>query len=365
MSGYMAWAKTRSQARRNLATSGVLPLPLAELGAQLADLELTGPSFYGYEPLQRALAEKCGAPPECVVAAVGTTLANLLSMAALVGPGDHVVLELPVYEPLLDLTRFLGAEVDFFPRRAEDGFRVDPAAVAAKLRPATRLVVLTSLHNPSGARVDEAALRELGALARGVGARVLVDEVYLELDWVLGDRSRPPASAFHLGSEFVVTSSLTKAYGLSGLRCGWILAEPELTRRMWELYDLVIGTAAHAAERLSVVALARLGPIADRAAALLRRNRALLDAFLDSPVARRELDVARPGPSTVVFPRWRRGDVEPLCVLLRERFETTVVPGRFFGLADHFRLGIGGETEALRQGLERLGAGLEELGRGA
>src|SRR5205823_10456568 len=103
-----------------------------------------------------------------------------------------------------------------------------------------------------------------GEIARGVGARVLVDEVYLEALF----ESAPP-SAFHLGREFVVTSSLTKAYGLSGIRCGWVLAEPELADCMWKINDLYYATPVHVGELLSVIALDNLDRVANRAKALV------------------------------------------------------------------------------------------------
>jgi aspartate/methionine/tyrosine aminotransferase len=356
----MDWAKTLAQAPFNLAASGVAPYPLRDLGATLEDIELSGPSAYGYEPLQRALAAKCGVPVESVVAAVGTSLANHLAMAAVVEPGDEVLLEHPVYEPLLSLARYLGTRVNRFDRRPEAAYRIEPEQVRRKITARTRLIVLSNLHNPSGALTDEATMKEVGEIARGVGARILVDEVYLEMVWGRGSgQSRRPArSAFHLGKEFIATSSLTKAYGLNGLRCGWILAEPELARRIWRLNDLFVVIPAHAAERLSVVALQHLERIADRARASLERNRALLDRFLDS---RHDLQAPRPGFGTIVFPRWSGGDVERLCVLLRDKYEVTVVPGKFFGMPDHFRIGIGGETEVLKAGLGRLAAALDDL----
>jgi len=220
--------------------------------------------------------------------------------------------------------------------------------------PATRLVVLSNLHNPSGALTDEPTLQRLGEIARAAGARVLVDEVYLEC--VL---DRPWRSSAQLGPQFVVTSSLTKAYGLSGLRCGWILAEAELAQRIWRLNDLFGVNQPHPTERLSLIALANLDRVAARSRALLARNHSLLDAFLD---ARPELDTARPEHGTIVFPRWASGDAERLCAVLRERFETSVVPGSFFGRPDHFRIAIGGPSAALEEGLRRVGQALRELG---
>jgi aspartate/methionine/tyrosine aminotransferase len=354
-SEYIEWAKTQSQARFSLATSGVMHYPIADLPVRLEDIELSGPSLYGYEPLQHALAAKCGVAPENVVAAAGTSMANFLAMATILEPGDEVLIERPAYDPLVSTAAYLGASVNRFERRFEDGFRIDPLAVKRAVTTRTRLIVLTNMHNPSGALVDNETLRQVGEIARRAGARVLVDEVYLEALF-----HQPPSSAFHLGNEFVTTTSLTKAYGLSGLRCGWVLTEPALAKKMWRLNDLFGNIPAHPAERLSVIALKNLDIIAARAIALLDKNRPLLDQFLDS---REDLQAVRPGVGTVVAPRLRRGSVDELCALLREKYETSVVPGRFFEMPDHIRIGIGCETEMLAGGLERLGEALDELGK--
>jgi hypothetical protein len=356
---YLEWAKTRSIAAFPLATSGILSLPFSELGATAADLELTADPSYGYPPLQEALAARTGAPPACVVAALGTSQANHLAMAAALRPGDEVVIEHPVYEPLIAVASRLGARVRTFARPAAEGFAIDPDRVRAAVTGRTRLIVVTRLHNPTGATIPDETLRALGAIARASGARVLVDEVYREMEWVEGDRGGAgPRPAFLLGEEFITTSSLTKAYGLGGIRCGWALAAPPLARRMWWLLDLTIGCAAHPAERLAVVALANLERIADRARAILNANRPRLVSFLAS---RGDLETVLPPCGTVVFPRWRGGDVEPLCALLRERWQTTIVPGRCFGAPDHFRLGIGGDPVVVAEGLERLGTALDAL----
>src|SRR5205085_189667 len=263
-----------------------------------------------------------------------------------------VIVEQPAYDPLLAVPRYLGATVKRLARRREDDFRVDLGELERLVTSRTRLIVLTNMHNPTGALTHRETLEALGELARGVGARILVDEVYLE---AIFDGARP--FAFQLGREFVTTSSLTKAYGLSGLRCGWILAEPELARRIWRLHDIFGGIPAHPAERLSVVALRHLDRIVARAKALLDANWRVLDQFIDS---RDDLDTFRPPFGTVVSPRLKSGNVEHFCALLREKYETSVVPGRFFEMPEHFRIGIGIPTDILQQGLERLGAALDE-----
>jgi len=360
---YMEWAKTHSHARFNLATSGLIGVSRAEFPLLIEELEVTAPGGYGYAPLQQRLAQHAGVPEDCVVAAAGTSMANHIAMAAVLDPGDEVLLEHPAYGPLLDVAEYLGARVKRFPRRLASGFDIDLDELQRAFSPATRLVVLTNLHNPSGALIPAETLRSIGAIALRAGARVLVDEVYLEM---LFDRAAP--FSFSIGQSlasakenpFIVTTSLTKAYGLSGLRCGWILAAPELARRMWLLNDLFAATAAHPAERMSVMAFDHLGKFRERARSLLTANRALLDAFFDS---RQDLECFRPPAGTVVFPRLTHGDPQAFFKLLREKYETSVVPGEFFEMPQHFRIGIGGETAMLRAGLERLSSALDAFSK--
>jgi aspartate/methionine/tyrosine aminotransferase len=351
-SNYMHWAKTQIPARFNLASSEVPHFRLDRFDIPLSELELDGASRYRYPALREKIASRNGVAPERVVMADGTSMANMLAMAALIAPGDEVLIEHPAYEPMVAAALFLGADVRRF-TRAGPNFRIDPETVEAALTPRTRLIVLTNLHNPTGNLADDAVLRTVGAMAGRVGAHVLVDEVYL-------DAALPTqASAAHLGDAFVTTSSLTKVYGLSGLRCGWILATPDLAERMWRLNELFGNAQGHADERLSCIALDRLGEVAAETPALLARNRALANDFF---AGRDDLQVAPMTNGITAFPRLLRGDVDALHALLRELYDTAVVPGRFFGLADHFRIGIGGPTEVVEAGLERLGAGLDGLG---
>ena len=353
VSRYMAWAKLSSAARFNLAVSGVVDYPLAELPIKMEDLEIGGTGPYGYPPLMERIAAKAGVPQECVLYTLGTSMANFLALSALVRAGDEVLVERPTYDPLLAILDHLGARVTRFERRPDHGFRIGLGELERKITPETCLILVCNLHNPSGVLTDDDLMREVGAMAAKVGARVLVDEVYLEAVF-----DRAWRSAFHLGPNFVVTSSLTKAYGLSGIRCGWVLADPDVVKRMWQIVDFTYGSPVHPAECMAVVALDHLEPIRDRARNLLNTNRALVKEFLQS-----HPEVVC-GPSqygTTVFPRLRKGSAEKFVSLLRERFETSVVPGEFFELPQHFRLGLCGATETLRGGLERMDRALEEF----
>src|SRR5712692_6790073 len=297
-STYMQWAKTRPKVKYDLALSGILNLPFTDLEASIDDLDLNGDNAYGYGTLTDGLASHCGVSRERVVTiSGGTSMANHLAMAAALEHGDEVLIEQPIYEPILAVAQYFGAEIKRFPRSFENNFRVDVDAIARQITERTRLIVLTNLHNPSSTLVDEETLRRIGELARSVGARVLVDEVYLEAMF-----EAAPRSSVHLGPEFIATSSLTKGYGLSGLRCGWILAEPDLAQRMRLLNDIFGAIGPQPAERLSVVALAKLPKIIARAKGILETNRAVLSEFFDW---REELQVSRTESGTTSFPRLR------------------------------------------------------------
>jgi aspartate/methionine/tyrosine aminotransferase len=357
-SDYLRWVKAQADARPaprfSLMSSGMPHLPLRDLPISLDELELNGPDVY--EPLLEALGGRYGVPVASVFPATGTSMANHLAMAALLEPGDEVVIEHPTYEPLLAVARYLGARVERFSRRAEAGFRVDPDEVARRAGPRTRLIVLTNLHNPSSALIDDETLRRIGEIARRSGARVLVDEVYLDALF-----EPAPRTSFHLGPEFVVTSSLTKVYGLNGLRCGWIFAEPAVVERLWRLNSLFSNINAHPAERLSVIAIRHLARIAERSRAILDANTAALNAFYRS---RADLDVVEHRFGTVSFPRLRSGDADALCTLLREKYETAAVPGRFFEMPAHLRIGLASDPALFAEGLARLGDALDEIGGG-
>jgi aspartate/methionine/tyrosine aminotransferase len=351
-SAYLEWAKLRSKSRYSLTGSDVLHYPFADLNVRLEDLSLDPPGGYGYAPLLERIGSRLGVSPDSVVHAQGTSMANHLAMAALLESGDEVLIEEPAYEPLLMVAQYLGAKIRRFPRSFEAGFQLDPREVERAISPRTRLIVITNLHNPTGVRAPDSALKIVGEIARSLGAHVLVDEVYLESCF-----DSPWKSSFHLGPNFIATSSLTKAYGLTALRCGWILAAPPLAERMWRINDLFGVVPAHPAELLSVVAFDRLPQIAARAKNLLDTNRVLLKSFLDS---RKDLLAIWPEAGAIVFPLLTSGHTDAFIQLLREKYETGVVPGRFFELPDHFRMGVGGATQAVRDALARLAAALDE-----
>ena len=352
-SDYMHWSKTQSRARFNLATSGVAPFPVRELPVDLKNLEINGTNDYGYAPLQQAIAGHYGVDPECVVESAGTSMANHLAMAAIIEPGDEVLIEHPAYGPILDVAYYLQANVRRFPRAEENGWAIDPKEVRRNITPKTRLVVITNLHNPTSALTSEAVLREIGDIARSIGAFVLVDEVYL--DAVYEGTPRP---SFHLGPQFVVTSSLTKVYGVSGLRCGWILAQPDLAWKMRRLNDLYSATPVYPGELLSVAAFQHLNLLREKARRIVDADRQLLRDFLGEQSNICAVWMNWGTTSFVRLSPSRRSNTDRFLEQLRAKFDTSAVPGRFFEMPDHCRIGMGVNTEMFGEGLNRIGRAL-------
>jgi aspartate/methionine/tyrosine aminotransferase len=349
-SEYMQWAKTQSRARFNLATSGVGPFPLREMPFDFASLEINGDNTYGYAPLKNAIARRHSVEPDCIFTTEGTSMANYLALATLLEAGDEVLIEQPAYGLLLDAATYIGASIKRFARTEESGWALDPRAIQRALSPKTKLIVVTNLHNPSSVLTPNATLREIADLAASVGAKLLVDEVYLDAVY----ENTPPTS-FHLAQNILVTSSLTKVYGVSGLRCGWILAQPDLVRAMAQLNNLFAASAAHPAEIISAAAFENLPILLNRARKVVDADRAAMAQFLDSQT---KVSAARTEFGTTCFLRLNEGGADEFLARLRADYETSAVPGRFFEMPNHIRIGMGVNHEMFVEGLRRFGQAL-------
>ncbi len=352
---YMEWVKLKAAAQFELGTSAVPRVELSELPEARDVVGLSDFNLYGYRPLVAQVARRYGVNDNQVLTTQGTSMANYLAYAAVVGAGDEVLIEKPAYEPLLSVAKLLGVGIRRFARPFRQGFQIDMDDLASKLSRKTKLVVLTNLHNPSGVLASDDVLREIGRLAKRVGAFVLVDEVYLDLMF-----ERRPATAVHLGDNFIVTSSLTKAYGLDGLRCGWALANPKLTEEMWRLQDFFGVNGAIPAEKISTLAFENLDRFAERSRRVLETNRPIVDEFMARHAEQLAWVVPDGGP--VCFPRLRLlDDATDFAQRLYKDYSTRVIPGRFFEMERHIRVGFGCNTETLRGGLECLGQALAKI----
>jgi hypothetical protein len=344
-SPYMEWAKSRPKPAFDLAGSNLLACALDDLPGARDAVDLAGESPNGYTPLVEAIAARYGVETENVATAVGCSGANFLALAALVESGDEILFEQPGYDPLAAAATMLGARVTRFERRFEDGWRLDPDRIAKAVTPSTHVVMLSSPHNPSGALASLDDLGEIARLAERRGLTVLVDEVYLDL----ASQGHPPAAT--LSPAFVSTNSLTKAYGLASLRCGWALASPEITEKLRRARDVVDVWGPMPADRIAVVAFRYIDRLAERARQIVETNGTLVTSFL---AGRHELECV-PSAATIAFPRFADGrDSRPFVERLFLERGVAVVPGAFFDLPSHFRISFGGATNLLDRGLKAV-----------
>lgn len=356
---YIQWAKSIAPPRINLARSGVDACPPSVLKLRAKDLVTTLPVRYGYAPLRHALAKRYDVAFEQVfTVSGGTSFANWLAcVTALDGAprGAEVLVERPTYEPLLRIPESLGYRVRRLDRTFATGYAIDLDRFAAMVGPKTKLAIVSNLHNPSGARIDRATLSAMSSILRRVGARLLVDEVYLECLW--GARTE---SCVHAGPNVIVTNSLTKAYGLDGLRAGWILGPAAFVERAALIHDVMANNGVAPGEAMALAALKRLPAVRRRVTAVLEPNLEQMRRFFARET---RLSAFVPEGGNVVFPRLPPGlEGVTFAEHLREHYDTQVVPGHFFEAPRHVRISYGCQPSRLRRGLRNISRALDDLG---
>jgi aspartate/methionine/tyrosine aminotransferase len=355
---YLRWAmRLHGTAEYDLATSGMRPVPLTELGMP-ASLE----DPVAWRTLRACIASYNGVPPEEAVPTLGTTHALWTAYSALLSPGDEVLVEQPTYEPMWRIAEGLGARVVRFARPPAERFALDPSRVAAAITDRTRLVVVSNLHNPGGVRAGDDTLREVAQIAAARGAHLLVDEVYAPFD----DLASPEAddsgraswagSARRLGANVVVASSLTKGYGLGAHRIGWVLGPPDVASRAEDALVSNFGHVPLAYPSFAVHAFDRLAALAARARDDLRGKRDTVAAWV---AARPDLEWSAPTSGLFGFVTVTRGapdlDLRPLLERGARDHGVLVVPGVFFGVPRGFRLAWALDRARLPEALDRLG----------
>ena len=356
---YMSWAKAMPKVRSNLARSGVTPCPAGLLRLSARDLAVHHAAGYGWPPLLRALGRRYGvAARRVLTVSGGTSLANWVACAAALdgtGEGAEVIVERPTYEPLLRVVEAMGCTLRRLDRWHEEGWAIDPERFASLVTPRTRLAIVTNLHNPSGARIEPATLRAMARALDRVGALLLVDEVYLEC--LFG--ARRGRSSVHAGPNVIATSSLTKAYGLDGLRAGWILGPRQVIARAGKIHDLLGVNGVAPGERMTLAALRNLAAVRRRAQGILGPNLDRVKRFL---AREPRLRAHVPPGGNVLFARLPAGvDADRFARRLLRRYDTLVVPGRFFESPRFVRISFGCDSASLLRGLRGVSRALDEL----
>ena len=353
---YMHWAKTRPVTEFDLAASNMLACSMDDLPGARDAIELTANNDEGYAPLKDAIAAHYGVSADRVVHAIGCSGANFLVIAAHINIGDAVMMERPGYDPLAGACRLLGATVHYFERRADERFAIDTDAMRRALTPNTRLVIITSPHNPTGATLDRRTLDALDTFSAETGVTVLIDEAYLDITRLLAaDPAQFPRAA-SVSTRLISSSSLTKSYGLNGLRCGWAVVPPGVADRLRRVRDVIDGVGSAPVDRLATLAFSQLTALGTRSRTHVRHNLDTMRTFL---AAHPRLESLVPLDATILLPRLAGlDDASDFAARAAREFGVTVVPGRFFNMPSHIRISVAGSRPNLTGGLARLSAAL-------
>jgi aspartate/methionine/tyrosine aminotransferase len=344
----------------NLSESGVRPLTPRELIADAAGLDalLDQPLVYsqsnGTIELRQAVASMYpGAGIDHIEVTNGGSEANFITTFNLIEPGDDVVMLVPNYMQTWGLSRAFGGTIREW-RLVEDReagrWRADLAELERLVTPRTKMIVICNPNNPTGARLTASDLDGIARIADAHGAWILSDEVYrgAEIDGV------ETASMWGRSPKAIITSGLSKAYGLPGLRIGWIVAPPSLTASLWSYHDYVTIAPGALSDRLARVALKpeRRAQLFERTRNILRRNLPLIEAWLTEVGG---FHWIKPEAGAIIYVRYDHPiNSTTLVTRLREEKSVLTVPGDHFGMDGYLRLGFGEPPEYNRAGLDRL-----------
>jgi aspartate/methionine/tyrosine aminotransferase len=346
-----------SKIRYNLSESSTTDRSLADLGLTIPDLTLLYGEHRGSPALRSAIvAGERSLGAQDVLVTSGAASALFIVATSLLSARDHLVVVRPNYATNLETPRAIGCEISFIDLSFEESFRLDLDRVAAAITPRTRIVSVTCPHNPTGVQLTEGELRELAALTAGKDCYLLVDETYRDLSY---DTKLPPAAS--LGSHAISVSSLSKAYGVPGIRIGWLITtDPQLSEIFLAAKEQISICGSVIDEWIAEQVLARRDEILGRTLTEMRARRELVaDWMANEPL----LEWVRPTGGVVCFPRMRsepaRG-TEAFYRRLIDTYGTYVGPGHWFEMPDtFFRLGYGwtGRDE-LRTGLAAISSAL-------
>jgi aspartate/methionine/tyrosine aminotransferase len=356
-----------NQVAFNLSESGVQPLTLGELldgeatARALLDERLRYTQSNGTEALRAAIASLYpGASPDNIQVTNGGSEANFITTLRLVEPNDEVVLMVPNYMQTWGVALALGGVVREWPLKFTGGrWRVDADGLEQLVSAKTKLIVICNPNNPTGARFEGADLDRIAAAAAPTGAWVLSDEIYRGAE---RDGSET-ATMWGRGERVVVTNGLSKAYGLPGLRIGWIAGPPDFVASTWEYHDYTTIAPGALSDALARRALepSQRTRILGRTRSILNRNFPVIAQWLDRHGGL--FDYAAPDAGAIVYVRYRHPiNSTDLVTRLREEKSVLVVPGDHFGMDGYLRIGFGEEVGYLQRGLDCVHELLDSIG---
>jgi aspartate/methionine/tyrosine aminotransferase len=354
----------------NLSESGVHPLALRELLAeqldvveQLLDTELNYPHVNGIPELREHIAAMYdGAGPDNVLVTTGAIEANYNTVGALLSPGQQIVVMLPNYMQVWGLAQNHGLDLRTFALNERAGWAVDVASLQDAVTSDTRLIAVCNPNNPTGHIMTPAEMDAVVAAAESTGAWILADEVYAGAERETDEQT---PSFYGRYDKVIATGSMSKAYGLPGLRIGWAVGPVDAIDQIWARHEYTSLSATMLSNQLAAIALSpQVRPrIIRRTREYIRRGYPVLKQWMDAHPGL--FSLTPPQAAAIAFVRYHLdANSTELIEQLRTRHSVLIVPGDHFGLDHHVRISFGLPHDYLTEGLDRIhrlitGAGAE------
>lgn len=355
----------------DIAESGIFPMTTREIvellperqrdGAldELLDMRLAYTEARGTEALRTVIAQTyASTTADEILVTTGAIEANYLLFNTLLEAGDHVVTIFPAYQQLYAVAQAIGCDVSLWKLRAEDGFRYDLDELERLVRPNTKLIVVNTPHNPTGAILSAADLRRVYDLAESVGAWLLCDEAYRWLDLPGGEPMAPPIR--DTGERGISVGTLSKPFGLPGLRIGWIAAPEEVVRSCWGARDYISLSPGKLNDKLAQIALLNRDRIIARNHEIVAANMSAANAWFAE-----NADLVSWTPPRAGLLALLKYNLEVPSKDLSDRlageYSVMLAPGSAFGFEGYLRIGVGQSPEIFREGLFRAAACLRDL----
>ena len=355
----------------DIAESGVYPLTTRDLLGflpederedaleALLDLRLGYTEARGTKALRETLASVYeNTSAENILVTTGAIEANYLLFNTLLEPGDHVIAVYPAYQQLYAVAEAIGCDVSRWELREDEGFRYNLDELRRLLRPDTKLIVVNTPHNPTGSLLTPEELDEIYALAGGVGARLLCDEAYRWLDLPDQPKMAPPIR--NKGGHGISVGTMSKPFGLPGLRIGWIAADEELIQKCWASRDYISLSPARLSDAMTQIAIEHRDAIVARNHAIVRENLVVAEQWFAE-----NADLATWTPPRAGLLALMKYNLDipsaKLSDLLAGEYSVMLAPGAAFGYEGYVRIGIGQRPDLFREGLFRTAACFRDL----
>lgn len=360
-----------TKVRYDIAESGIYPLRLADLLGwlpagesqstldRLLELRLGYGEAPGTLELRSLIADTyAGCGPDNILVTTGAIEANFLLFNVLLDRGDHVIAPYPAYQQLYSVPRSLGCEVSLWKVGPDSGYRFNMTALERLVRPDTRLIMVNTPHNPTGAMLSPEDTRRVYALAEAVGATVVCDEAYRWLPVPGGDAFAAPM--FEHGARGISVGTVSKPFGLPGLRIGWLAASREVVSACWAMRDYLSLSPGKLNDALAQLAFRCRRQILERNAPIVTANLAATERWLARHAG--WLSWTPPRGGLVALLRYRSDmPSRQLADTLATEYGVMLAPGSAFGFEHHLRIGLGQEAGLFQAGLDAASRCFEAL----